>query len=82
MDATYQTLLETAREQGLKITDERFAQLLDERDPLKHFREQFHIPTKVEALEGDLADGEFQTEVVLNALYISIDFIDSVPESI
>ena len=59
MDAIHQTLLETAEEEGLKITDERFAQLLDERDPLKHLREQFHVPTKAEALEGYLADGEF-----------------------
>ena len=58
MDAIHQSLLETAQEHGLKITDERFAQLLDERDPLKHFREQFHVPTKAEALESELADGK------------------------
>lgn len=57
MDATYQVLLDTAQEHGLKITDERFAQILDERDPLKHLREQFHVPTKAEALGSDLADG-------------------------
>ena len=58
MDTIYQTLLDIAKEQGLKITDDKFAQLLDERDPLKHLRDQFHIPTKAEALEGDLRDGE------------------------
>ena len=51
MDAIHQSLLETVQEHGLKITDEWFAQLLDERDPLKHFKEQFHVPTKAEALE-------------------------------
>ena len=63
MDAIFQRLLETAQENGLEITDERFAQLMDERDPLKHFRSQFHVPTKAEALEDDLADGK--AEVVL-----------------
>ena len=56
MDAIHQYLLETAQEHGLKITDEWFAQLLDECedecDPLKHFREQFHVPNKAEALES------------------------------
>ena len=67
MDAIFQRLLETAQENGLEITDERFAKLeaklMDERDPLKHFRSQFHVPTKAEALEDDLADGK--AEVVL-----------------
>ena len=49
MDAIHRSLLETAQEHGLKITDERFAQLLDERDLLKHFS---HVPTKAEALES------------------------------
>ena len=75
MDAIFKSLLDTAQEHGLKITDERFAELMDERDPLKHFRSQFHVPTKAEALEDDLADGK--AEVVLTlcqygllALYI------------
>lgn len=58
MDALYNELLKTAEKEGLEITDERFAQLLDERDPLKHLREQFHVPTKAEALESDLGEGE------------------------
>ena len=68
MDAIYQTLLETAEKEGLKITDERFAQLLDERDPLKHLREQFHVPTKAEALEGDLDDGEYRSEIFVRTV--------------
>ena len=60
MDSIHQTLLETAQEEGVKITDEKFAQLLDERDPLKHMKEKFHVPTKAEVLESDIADGAFQ----------------------
>ena len=63
MDSIFQTLLETAQEQGVKITDEKFAQLLDERDPLKHMRDKFHIPTKAEVAESDLADGEIKPDI-------------------
>ena len=63
MDSIFQTLLETAQEQGVKITDEKFAQLLDERDPLKHMRDKFHIPTKAGVAESDLADGEIQPDI-------------------
>ena len=65
MDVVFQSLLETAQEHGLKITDERFAQLLDERDPLKHFRSQFHVPTKAEALEDELADGKAEVALTI-----------------
>ena len=63
MDSIFQTLLETAQEQGVKITDEKFAQLLDERDPLKHMRDKFHIPTKAGVAESDLADGEIKPDI-------------------
>ena len=69
MDAIFQSLLKTAQENGLQITDGAFAKLLDERDPLKHFRSQFHVPTKAEALEDDLADGKVPVVLIVLPIY-------------
>ncbi|GFR81651.1 kynureninase [Elysia marginata] len=40
-------------ESGLKLTDENFAKLMDERDPLKHLRDEFHYPTMGQILHTD-----------------------------
>jgi hypothetical protein len=44
--------MQLAKEAGLNYTDAKFAHYLDERDPLKHFREQFHIPTNESLMGG------------------------------
>ena len=51
------SLLKISREQGLLISDIRFAQLLDERDPLKWLRSEFHIP-KVSEINDNSTDCE------------------------
>lgn len=45
--------LKLSREEGLSISDKGFAQLLDERDPLKWLRSEFHVPTISEVTEND-----------------------------
>ncbi|XP_065899967.1 kynureninase-like, partial [Dysidea avara] len=50
-------LFQTAREEGLEINDDRFAQLLDDRDPLKFLRGQFHVPTVSEVLDNKVTEG-------------------------
>ena len=52
-------LFQTAREEGLEINDDRFAQLLDDRDPLKFLRGQFHVPTVSEVLDNKVTEGAF-----------------------
>ena len=47
------SLLKISREQGLSISDKRFAQFLDGRDPLKWLRPQIHIPKVSEITEND-----------------------------
>ena len=47
-------LLKISREQGLSIDDEKFAQLLDERDPMKWLRSEFHVPKISEIIEDDI----------------------------
>ena len=46
------SLLQLSREEGLSINDERFAQLLDERDPMKWLRSEFHVPKISEITES------------------------------
>ena len=46
-----------AEEHHLELTDPRLAQILDEMDELKHFRDLFHIPTLGELLDGELEEG-------------------------
>ena len=46
-----------AAEHHLELTDPRLAQILDEMDELKHFRDLFHIPTIGELLEGEVEEG-------------------------
>ena len=48
-------LLKISREHGLSITDEKFAQLLDERDPMKWQRSKFYMP-KVSEITDSSAD--------------------------
>ena len=46
-------LLQLSREHGLSLGDERFAELLDERDPMKWLRSEFHVPKISEIIEDD-----------------------------
>ena len=46
------SLLQLSREEGLSINDERFALLLDERDPIKWLRSKFHMPKISEITES------------------------------
>ena len=39
--------------QGLSMDDERFAKLLDERDPMKWLRSKFYVPKISEINEND-----------------------------
>ena len=50
-------LLQTAQEEGLEISDDRFAQLLDDKDPLKFLRDEFHVPSVSEILDNKLNEG-------------------------
>ncbi|RUS88029.1 hypothetical protein EGW08_004195, partial [Elysia chlorotica] len=38
---------------GLKLNDEKFARLMDERDPLRHLRDEFHVPKMGQILHTD-----------------------------
>lgn len=42
-----------SKELGTSITDQKFANELDSRDPLAHFRLKFSMPTIGELLEGE-----------------------------
>ena len=46
------SLVQLSREEGLSIKDERFALLLDERDPIKWLRSEFHVPKISEITES------------------------------
>ena len=48
-------LLKLSKEQGLLITDERFAQLQDERDPLNWLRSEFYVP-KISEITENITD--------------------------
>ena len=37
---------------GLKLKDQKFAQLMDEKDPLRHLRNEFHYPTMSQILNS------------------------------
>ncbi|KAK3800037.1 hypothetical protein RRG08_029759 [Elysia crispata] len=38
---------------GLQLKDEKFARLMDEKDPLRHLRNEFHYPTMSQILHTD-----------------------------
>ena len=57
------SLLKISREQGLSISDKTFAQLLDERDPLKWLRSEFHIP-KVSEINESATDREGKINII------------------
>ena len=46
-------LLKLSRDQGLSISDERFAQFLDDRDPLQWLRSEFYVPTISEITDNN-----------------------------
>ena len=47
-------LLKISKEQGVSLDDARFAQLLDEMDPIKWLRSEFHVPKISEIIEDDI----------------------------
>lgn len=56
-----QRLKALADEHQLELTDPRLAEILDESDELKHFRDLFHVPTLGELLDGEVEEGECRT---------------------
>ena len=38
---------------GFNLSDERFARLMDERDPLRHLRNEYHYPTMSQILNSE-----------------------------
>lgn len=63
------TLLKTAKEQGLSFDDVKFANFLDSRDPLRHFRDEFPHPTLGKLLEDDLEEGWNSTEAAYDPCF-------------
>lgn len=48
-----ETLQTISDESGLKLKDEKFAKLMDEKDPLRHLRDEFCYPTMGQILHTD-----------------------------
>ena len=55
-------LLQIAKKHGMQVTDEKFAEVLDGQDTLKHFRDEFSYPTVGELLDDNLQEGNSSGE--------------------
>ena len=63
--AEMQQLLDNSRQWNYDLTDVRFARAMDDNDPLRAFRQQFHYPKLSELLS---CSGEFQYVARLTSL--------------
>ena len=75
-------LLQTAQEEGLEISDGRFAQLLDDKDPLKFLRDEFHVPSVSEILDHKLNEGACLIDKFIKLFTVGIANLNTIYKQI